>query len=485
MTRQQIPLPPTKKFDFGGGLPRQFTQRRHVIAALVFSVCLIAATLLVLPLSKIILSQTSWYMPATVAVTSFAKGLAALIFLLQFRRTGRWGLALISVAFLFSAVAAAVQLMLFPGVFSPSGWFGASAQSSPWMWVFAHVGFLVPVFMAAFAVPWAPAAHSRRAVIAVGCVLLSLAATALLLLLATRFVHQMPDLLSGTRYKNLGQGPAGICVWLSGWVTLIALWWGTRLRNRLQIWVAANVLTYLCETSLVLAAVSRFSVGWYFSGLMNLLATALLVIALVVELDDLYGSANAANDELHELSIRDSLTGAFVRRYLNEQLSIETGRARRLNQPLSILLIDVDLFKSYNDRFGHQAGDDCLVKVCNAAQRHLRRHGDFLARYGGEEFAVVLPNTGLAAAETVANRILGEVAALRIYPRSMDEPAPVTVSIGVGSIDPESKMDERSVIEAADVALYAAKHAGRNRVVVSGQSLQSAQPVRSAQSTTV
>jgi diguanylate cyclase (GGDEF)-like protein len=134
--------------------------------------------------------------------------------------------------------------------------------------------------------------------------------------------------------------------------------------------------------------------------------------------------------------------------------------------------MDVDLFKHYNDRFGHQAGDDCLIAVCDAAQKHLRRHGDFLSRYGGEEFAVVLPNTQAFAAAELAERIREEIAGLHLYPGAAAEPAMITISIGVATGNPESDVDEHALLETADVALYDAKKAGRNRVVVGGSDVR-------------
>ena len=165
---------------------------------------------------------------------------------------------------------------------------------------------------------------------------------------------------------------------------------------------------------------------------------------------------------IHNLSITDTLTGAANRRHFNDRLNKEWKRAVREKTPLSVLMIDVDHFKNYNDTHGHLQGDDVLKSVADAIKRCLERPMDLAARWGGEEFAVVLPNTEIAGAVSVAESIRGEIENNVIMHE--DTPTGVTVSIGISTVIPESSSTMERFVSGADKALYRAKESGRNRV---------------------
>jgi diguanylate cyclase (GGDEF)-like protein len=161
----------------------------------------------------------------------------------------------------------------------------------------------------------------------------------------------------------------------------------------------------------------------------------------------------------------DGLTQIANRRRFDEYLLQEWQRHIRLQSPLSLLICDVDHFKLYNDHYGHQAGDGCLIEVAGAINRDLRV-GDLAARYGGEEFAVVLPNTDRAGAVQVAERVCASVAAVARPHAASPVCDRVTLSVGVACKTPqrEDREDARALIDEADRNLYAAKRLGRNRV---------------------
>ncbi|MCK9903579.1 diguanylate cyclase [Frankia sp. Cpl3] len=172
----------------------------------------------------------------------------------------------------------------------------------------------------------------------------------------------------------------------------------------------------------------------------------------------------AANRRLEQLSITDPLTGLANRRHLDEILDIEWHRAQRQTTPIALAMIDIDHFKSYNDHFGHAAGDRCLQRVaaCLAAST---RDTDLTARYGGEEFAAVMPGADTGAASRIAHRLRSAVAELtESHPLTTNQI--VTVSIGIVSIVPTPKEEVKALVELADSALYRAKSGGRNRVEV-------------------
>jgi diguanylate cyclase (GGDEF)-like protein len=167
-----------------------------------------------------------------------------------------------------------------------------------------------------------------------------------------------------------------------------------------------------------------------------------------------------AEDKLEELATTDALTGLKNRRKFDEAIDSEWRRARRHKTPLSLLMIDADHFKTYNDTHGHQAGDQVLVGIAICISDSITRAGDCAVRYGGEEFAVLLPGTASADAMMIAETIRRKVQGWS------DEPVISTVSVGIASVTPQAGMDWSELINAADKALYAAKAAGRNCCVL-------------------
>jgi diguanylate cyclase (GGDEF)-like protein len=176
-------------------------------------------------------------------------------------------------------------------------------------------------------------------------------------------------------------------------------------------------------------------------------------------------------ESLRARSYVDGLTGIANRRYFDVALDRELRRAQRLGGKLSLLMVDIDSFKAYNDHFGHQQGDTCLSTVAQALAAKLKRPADVAARYGGEEFAAILPDTSVEQAALLANAIREHIAALALPHAPSAHWPMVTLSIGVAAFDPAHLKDPAALVEAADKALYAAKHGGRNRVVVDGEAV--------------
>jgi diguanylate cyclase (GGDEF)-like protein len=171
----------------------------------------------------------------------------------------------------------------------------------------------------------------------------------------------------------------------------------------------------------------------------------------------------AANAQLEQLSKLDSLTGVQNRRAFDAAIEDEWRRALRLGTPLSLMFLDLDFFKGYNDRYGHPAGDECLRRVAQLLEGSLQRVADLVARYGGEEFVIVLPNTALAGAEDMARRIRAAVEDMGIVHEG-GVGGVVTVSLGAACVVPTPSSNPAVLIEAADRALYRSKREGRNCV---------------------
>jgi len=174
---------------------------------------------------------------------------------------------------------------------------------------------------------------------------------------------------------------------------------------------------------------------------------------------------------IERLSMTDQLTEIPNRRSFDSRLSMEWRRAIRDRKYISLLMLDVDKFKAYNDTYGHQQGDAVLRAVAKSLEQDMMRPGDFAARWGGEEFAAMLAGTDQDGAMQVAERIRANVEKLHISCAGNSTPAPVTISIGVESVMPDRDSSLDLFISAADSALYAAKKAGRNRVYNAQSSL--------------
>jgi diguanylate cyclase (GGDEF)-like protein len=186
------------------------------------------------------------------------------------------------------------------------------------------------------------------------------------------------------------------------------------------------------------------------------------LLGLTSELSD-------ANRTLEALARMDGLTGIANRRYFDSYLPTELSRSVRTKSPLSLVLIDIDHFKAFNDRYGHQAGDSCLKQVAGALRGATRRPADVAARYGGEEFAMVLPETPMEGALEVARGISERVARLEIAHAGSPTHGLLTLSQGIATCGPGEPPSCERLIEYADKALYLAKEQGRNRVLAFGR----------------
>jgi diguanylate cyclase (GGDEF)-like protein len=170
------------------------------------------------------------------------------------------------------------------------------------------------------------------------------------------------------------------------------------------------------------------------------------------------------NEELQRLSYLDGLTGIANRRHFEKTLDLEWRRANRAGMVLSLLMIDIDFFKSLNDAYGHQNGDVCLTSVANALCNASKRSGDMVARYGGDEFTMILPGTTEQGAAELAEAIRATIEALGLPNKDSCVAEVLTISIGVVTVYPTQGFYPQELTAAADEALYLAKEQGRNQL---------------------
>lgn len=189
-------------------------------------------------------------------------------------------------------------------------------------------------------------------------------------------------------------------------------------------------------------------------------------VGIAIQQAELYAQLETANARLEHLANADGLTQVANRRCFDSTLIKEWRRATREQQPLALIMLDIDYFKGFNDTYGHQAGDACLRAVAQAVQAALRRPGDLAARYGGEEFAVILPNTHPDGAITMAQAIQAHLRALTIAHAPSPVSDYVTLSLGIAVAIPKPHQSPEQLLQQADQALYTAKETGRDRYVV-------------------
>lgn len=171
-----------------------------------------------------------------------------------------------------------------------------------------------------------------------------------------------------------------------------------------------------------------------------------------------------ANEVLQNLYIVDPLTNINNRGHFDMIYDQEWKRAKREKSPLSLMILDVDHFKLYNDTYGHQSGDNCLIRIADVISESMHRPGDFAARYGGEEFVVLLPNTESEGAVKVGESIRQAVLALNIEHKTSKTEKIVSISCGIATVIPDDSNAPEKLISSADLALYYAKRSGRNQV---------------------
>lgn len=196
---------------------------------------------------------------------------------------------------------------------------------------------------------------------------------------------------------------------------------------------------------------------------------ATVVVSDITNLKRAEAGLMALTSQLRQMATTDALTGLVNRRGFDEHLEDEVARASRNRLPLSLVMIDIDRFKAYNDRYGHQAGDECLKLVAATVRAVVRRPADIAARYGGEEMALILPETDQQGAYELAEKLRLAVHDLEIA-HTGSERSHVTVSLGVATLGPGTPAGSAAeLIRRADAALYIAKEAGRDRVMGWGE----------------
>jgi diguanylate cyclase (GGDEF)-like protein len=458
--------------------------RRLALAVVLAS---LIAFLAMAPFARVPLAPVPGFIPVYQSALVINDLVTAVLLFGQFGLLRSRALLVLAGAYLFTAAMATVHTFTFPGVFSPSGLLSAGPQTTAWLYMFWHGGF--PLLVIVYALlkdrsdDAASPSGSRRHAVAI-CVAAVLAAACGFTLLATAGHQLLPTIMRNNGYAPAMSAVAGSTCLLSVIAAIVV--WQRKQRSVLDLWLAVSMCALSLDVALSAGLnAGRYDLGFYAGRIYGLMATSFLLVLLLIESNRLYGvlletfkNDRAKAVELRRLSTIDPLTRIANRRAFDEAIDLEWRRALRHRTPLCLILIDVDCFKRYNDRYGHVAGDQCLSAVARALAKHARRAGEMAARYGGEEFAVLLPQVDMEEACEIAQRLCEAVRELDIPHEDSTAASHVTISAGVADaleVAPARASSERSettghepgptlLIEHADAGLYAAKSSGRNRI---------------------
>ncbi|TYA11544.1 GGDEF domain-containing protein [Paenibacillus faecis] len=468
-------------------IPSNRNQRRlAVLLALFISALSVAA----LPFGTKILPSFEPFLPILISWFIFGDLLTAFILFSQFRASGVPSLLVISCTYLYIGIITALHILTFPGVFSEEGMLGANNQSAGWLWIFWHGGFPAGILIYLYVgIRYPQPLESKKDIsfyTAIGLFLTFLSAF-LSFEFATDGADHMPRIIDVGSYRSildLGIGPV-----LGGLNLLVMALVLLRFRTRsvLHLWIAIALLALFLDTLLTVFAGTRYSLGWYLARVNSVISATVVLCSAVSEVNRLFirlsdqhkqllesgRKLEKANEELLRLSSLDGLTEIPNRRRLDEIISWELVFPEERQTPLSLLILDVDCFKAYNDHYGHLGGDHVLKKIARTISAEVKPYFGFAARYGGEEFAVLLSGLDVQGTFAVAERIRTAVERLEIMHAGSASGGKVTISIGGHCLAPFQGVDQDELIYLADQCLYEAKDAGRNCCIIKGWSRES------------
>ncbi len=433
----------------------------------------------VIPFATAQLPHFIGFEPAYEGWSILCEAMMSVLLFSQFLIVKSRGLLTLACGCLVTALAAVARLLATPGGFAPSGIFGAGPQASFWFFMIWTASFPVSVIVYSFFKgpqglgnqPRAPSSPTKGgASIGVAVTAVMAAVTALFVLVGL-FARSFPLASDNGAVTPLASVCAmGIVVIAIGALAVI---WRRPRRTMLDDWLLTGLVMWMFHFALSgLLSHTQYDLAWYAGRAYGAMSAGLLLIMLCLDsgnqyrqVFEMHNALVASNEALHHLSRHDALTALPNRRYFDDHLSEQSAVMSRHRRSMAIVIFDVDDFKTFNDHFGHQAGDNCLSHIAQILRSCCRRPTDLAARYGGEEFAFILPETDLPSAMRVAESAREAIENLQIRQGDGASWPYVTISGGIAVFDGRSDVSLQAVIAAADEALFQAKSRGRNRII--------------------
>jgi diguanylate cyclase (GGDEF)-like protein len=399
--------------------------------------------------------------PAFGGIICFVNLFTAIVLVGQ-ARPGQVALAAkLAAAYLFSGLVVIPNLLSFPGLFT-DGFVIGDVGTATWQWLGRDTGFAL--FVMYFALTAKSTKRSRAR--GFSTLAMGVGAAAFVVVVATWGLPYLPVVTDGTDFYRLNALGIGPLVVICNLAALFLVVRRLRASNTVDLWLAVALGVACLDITIRLIGGARFTAGWYCGQVLALVGAMTVFLAMLFESMRVSALKTELTMTLERLSLTDPLTELPNRRAFDQAFNAEWRRADREALPVSVLMIDIDHFKGYNDSLGHPAGDRCLRLVAWALGRMARRPYDLSARLGGEEFAVLLPNTDAAGAVKIGEKVRASIASLRIVHPSATRGI-VTVSIGVATGFPtDPTLDPALLLDRADQALYRAKQSGRNKVTI-------------------
>lgn len=440
--------------------------RPQVVAASVVAVALLGVTLSALRY------QTSTpgapipaFLPISATVWAFADLLTAYLLISQFAVSGVTTFLAAACSYAISGLLTVPYLFKFPGIFGPARTIG-DQQVSVWLWVAWHLLFALVMIGCIAADP----GFKRRVRRETAAFVWAAVAGVIAVCLAVTFAvvgwraHLPVLVLSGTFHPlfTMLLAPSVVLVNLIAAALIVVR---ARPATALQIWIAVALFAAALDGLLNSFSVARYTWPWYVGKTETLFSAGVVLGMLLFEVNALYG-------RLAEMALFDALTGLRNRRGFDEAFEWASQFARRHKKSLALLVIDVDYFKLFNDRYGHAMGDAVLRRTAEALLSSVLRSTDVVARYGGEEFVILINDASREAMEKIAERVRAAVQELNIRHEASQSAPVVTASIGAALWEAGSAVPAGDLFTIADRALYAAKAQGRNRCVIARTPLE-------------
>jgi diguanylate cyclase (GGDEF)-like protein len=439
----------------------------------------LAFVLAVVPFATSPLPQFAGFEPAYEGWSILCEAMMSVLLFSQFSIVKSRGLLTLACGCLVTALAAVARLLTVPGDFAPSGILGAGPQSPVWFFMIWTASFPVSVIIYSLfkgpqgLVSRPSAAPSRvngtaRIGFSVAAVLAVMIA---IFAVIGAFARSLPAMLDHGAFTPFAKVCATGIVAVA--LAALAVVWRRTPRTMLDGWLLMGLVMWLFDLVLSgLLSHAQYDLAWYAGRAYGAVSAGLLLIMLSLEsanqyrqVFEMHNALVASNEALHHLSLHDALTALPNRRYFDDHLNEQSAVMRRHRRSMAIVIFDVDDFKTFNDHFGHQAGDNCLSHIAQILKACCRRPTDLAARYGGEEFAFILPETDLASAMRVAESAREAIEHLQIRQGEGAAWPHVTISGGVAVYDGRGDVSLKTVIAAADEALFQAKSRGRNRII--------------------